>query len=254
VFHIEEMPYLTGVEYTGSRLLSHTQIEKLLSENHLTVRLGEPADPATLNHIAQTIRFALAELGHPQSEVQIHCEQSSNATVHVRFEISDGLHIPVGRIDFEGDPELSSQLLRRQMRRIIPGTLFASVRGKNAYTREAFEEDRERILTYYQNHGYLEARIGDARLSRYEKNSLHWFLWPHRTIHTRLSIFIPAQAGSYYRLGSIDASHALIEAGGQRGQKLQTLSRAETGKPYSCLLYTSPSPRDLSTSRMPSSA
>jgi len=25
-------------------------------------------------------------------------------------------------------------------------------------------------------------------------------------------------------------------------------------KPYSCLLYTSPSPRDLSTSRMPSSA
>ena len=26
------------------------------------------------------------------------------------------------------------------------------------------------------------------------------------------------------------------------------------GKPYTCLLYTSPSPRDLSTSRMPSSA
>ena len=27
-----------------------------------------------------------------------------------------------------------------------------------------------------------------------------------------------------------------------------------TGKPATCLLYTSPSPRDLSTSRMPSSA
>ena len=27
-----------------------------------------------------------------------------------------------------------------------------------------------------------------------------------------------------------------------------------TGEPYVCLLYTSPSPRDLSTSRMPSSA
>jgi outer membrane protein assembly complex protein YaeT len=233
VFHLEEMPYLTGVEYTGSRLLSHAQIKKLLSENHLAAPLGEPADPATLDRIAQAIRFALAELGHPQSNIQIRRERSSNATVHVHFEISDGLHIPVGRIDFEGDPELPSKLLRRQMRRIIPGTLFASVRGKNVYTREAFEEDRERILTYYQNHGYPEARIGDARLSRYEKNSLHWFLWPHRTIDTRLSIFIPAQAGPYYRLGSIDASHALIEAGGQRGQKLQTLSRAETGKPYS---------------------
>ena len=30
--------------------------------------------------------------------------------------------------------------------------------------------------------------------------------------------------------------------------------RSKSGKIYSCLLYTSPSPRDLSTSRMPSSA
>jgi outer membrane protein assembly complex protein YaeT len=233
VFHVEEMPYLTGVEYAGSRLLSQAQIERLLSESHLGVPLGEPANPAMLNRIAQTIRFALAELGHPQSKVQIRREQSSNATVHVHFEISDGLHIPVGRIDFEGNPELSAKLLRRQMRRIAPEAFFASLRSKNAYTPEAFEEDRERILTYYQNHGYPEARIGDARLSHYEKNSLHWFLWPHRTIDTRLSISIPAQAGSYYRFGSIDLSHALIEAGGQRGRKLQTISRAETGKPYS---------------------
>ena len=32
------------------------------------------------------------------------------------------------------------------------------------------------------------------------------------------------------------------------------LLKSETNLGYSCLLYTSPSPRDLSTSRMPSSA
>ena len=31
-------------------------------------------------------------------------------------------------------------------------------------------------------------------------------------------------------------------------------SESKIGNPYLCLLYTSPSPRDLSTSRMPSSA
>ena len=40
--------------------------------------------------------------------------------------------------------------------------------------------------------------------------------------------------------------------------KTRVMNRCEiTGRPhgvYSCLLYTSPSPRDLSTSRMPSSA
>ena len=32
------------------------------------------------------------------------------------------------------------------------------------------------------------------------------------------------------------------------------IQRVQTGRPWGCLLYTSPSPRDLSTSRMPSSA
>ncbi len=233
VFHLEEMPYLTGLEYAGSRLLSHAQIEKLLSENHLTARLGEPANPANLKKIAQTIQSALAEQGHPRSQVEVRRHEFPNRTVRVRFEITDGRHIPVGRIDFQGSMELPAKLLRRQMRRIVPGALLATLRGKNAYTPTAFEEDRERILAYYQNHGFPEARIGNARVSDYEKNSLHWFPWPHRVTGTRLAIYIPVQAGSYYRIGSMDASQALLEAGGMRRQKLQTLSRSEIGKPYS---------------------
>ena len=233
VFHLEEMPYLTGLEYTGSRLLSHAQIEKLLSENHLTTRLGEPVNPANLKKIAQTIQSALAELGHPQSDVEICRDEFPNRTVRVRFEITDGPHIPVGRIDFQGNTELPAKLLQRQMRRIIPGALLATLRGKNAYAPAAFEEDRERILAYYQNHGYPEARIGNVRVLDYEKNSLRWFPWPHRATEIRLAARIPVQAGSYYRIGSMNASQALLEAGGMRGQKLQTLSRSEIGKPYS---------------------
>ena len=39
-----------------------------------------------------------------------------------------------------------------------------------------------------------------------------------------------------------------------RGDKILTLPKVNTAKYGLCLLYTSPSPRDLSTSRMPSSA
>jgi len=233
VFRLEEMPYLTGLEYTGSRLLSHAQIEKLLSENHLTARLGEPVNPANLKKIAQTIQSALAELGHPRSQVEIRRDEFPNRTIRVRFEITDGPHIPVGRIDFQGNTKLPAELLRRQMRRIVPGVLFATLRGKNAYTPTAFEEDRERILAYYQNHGYPEARIGNVRVSDYEKYSLHWLPWPHRATEIRVATHIPVQAGSYYRIGSMDASQALLEAGGMRGRKLQTFSRSEIGKPYS---------------------
>ena len=39
-----------------------------------------------------------------------------------------------------------------------------------------------------------------------------------------------------------------------RSEKSRRALNADLGASYFCLLYTSPSPRDLSTSRMPSSA
>ena len=40
----------------------------------------------------------------------------------------------------------------------------------------------------------------------------------------------------------------------QLGKKKETAREKMIGQSIGCLLYTSPSPRDLSTSRMPSSA
>ena len=233
VFHLEELPYLTTVEYAGSRLLSAGQIGKILGEKQLTPRLGEPANPAKLVEIANAIRTALTELGHPQPQVQIHREESANGTVRARFEIEDGRHIPVERIDFEGRPEVSPKLLRRAMRQTVPGALFASWRGKDAYTRAGFEEDRSRILIYYQNHGYPEARVGAARTSVYEKTAARWTPWPFRRTGERLAIAVPVEAGPAYRVESVDVSPEVVGASGKRGRKLLAYSKAEAGSAYS---------------------
>jgi outer membrane protein assembly complex protein YaeT len=233
VFHVEELPYLTKVEYTGSRLLSPAQIEKILVEKQLNPRLGEPADPAVLLRIANTIRTALAELAHPQSGIQIRREKFANGTLCVRFAIEDGPHIPVGRIDFEGHPEVPSKLLRREMRRTTPDALFATWRGKGAYTREGFEEDRSRILIYYQDHGFPEARVGTVRASVYEKKASCWKPWLLRTSGKRLAISVSVEAGPFYRVESIVISPELVTASGKRGAKLVAYSKTQTGTAYS---------------------
>src|SRR6266849_2885976 len=158
VFHLEELPFLSNVKYSGSRLLSQRQIEKLIEEKNLAPGLGKPANPAALQRIAFAIRSALHELGHPEASVQIHREEAQNATVAVRFDVSDGPQLRVRRVSFEGNPQFPTKLLRGQIRGITPWNPFASRRGKNAYTQDAFEENRHRILSYYQDHGYPEAR------------------------------------------------------------------------------------------------
>jgi outer membrane protein insertion porin family len=213
-FWVPEQPFLTKVEYSGSGLLPSAQIEKLLAEKKLTPKLGEPANPVALDHAGKLIESALAELGHPHGHVYVAMEESAQATVVARFEISDGPHLPVGRIAFEGNPAVPEKLLRRQMRRVSPGSLFAGVRGKDAYTPGAFAEDRERLLTYYQNHGYPEARVGKATIGEYEDASRHWLPWPHEVKNQRLAVTIPVQAGPLYRLDSVVTTHALEQAVG----------------------------------------
>ena len=51
-----------------------------------------------------------------------------------------------------------------------------------------------------------------------------------------------------------DTEADLIEVLKNIQPDVRILGADHEGKPFTCLLYTSPSPRDLSTSRMPSSA
>jgi outer membrane protein insertion porin family len=233
IFHVQELPFLSKVEYSGSRLLSQKQIEKMLEDKKIAPRLGKPADPAALQRIAFAIRTGLNELGHPEASVQIARKEANNATVAVRFEINDGPLLRVRRVRFDGHPEVSTKLLRGQMRNVAPGKPLASWRGKNAFTPEAFEEDRQRILTYYQDHGFPEARIGSARVVQSAETSGRWVPWPRESTLAGLTVSIPVEAGPFYRFESIAATDALLQAAKANGRLPSDFPTLEKGSAFS---------------------
>jgi outer membrane protein assembly factor BamA len=233
VFYLAERLYLAKIAYSGSRLLSSAQIEKLLADKHLAPPLGEPADEFHLQRVARTIQSALAELGHPESRIEIRRSEFLNGTLAILYHITDGPHLPVGQIVFSGHPEISPRLLRREMHRTAPGALFASWRGKSVFTREGFAEDGANLLIYLQDHGYPEGRIGIPKTSVYEKDPSWWVPRPFRKTGKRLLVSVPIEAGPYYRVGSVAVSPALANACGKRCRKLLAFSKAQAGATYS---------------------
>ena len=233
IFQLKEFPFLSAVKFSGSRLLSQQQIQKLLEEKKLSPALGKPADAAMLQRIALAIRSALNELGHPDASIRIERAEAPNATISVRFMIDEGPQLRVRQVSFAGNPQLSTTELHRQMRNITPWQPFASIRCKNAFTREAFDADRQRILSYYQNHGYPEARIGSARVTRTSEPSRTWLPWPHTATRTGLSLSIPVEAGSFYGLESIIITRSLQRAADDRRGKLVIPPEWRRGMPYS---------------------
>ena len=93
----------------------------------------------------------------------------------------------------------------------------------------------------------------------------HW-LTQAPFLARRLELALPTQqlwGQAYYRvgLGVYDAlagqrsiGHSRLLSQQQMRQALPLLKPCQGGVAYSCLLYTSPSPRDMRRSRMPSSA
>jgi len=233
IFHLEEFSFLSKVDYSGSRLLTPKQLEKMLEDKKLAPGLGKPADPAALQSIAFAIRAALNGLGHPDAGVRITREEAANATVRVRFEITDGPLLRVRRVVFDGHPGLSAKLLRAQMHNVAPWKPLASWRGKNAYTREAFEEDRQRILTCYQDHGFPEARVGVARVATAKEVSRRWLPWPHKSAATGLIVYIPVEAGPFYQFKSIAATAALQQAAKKSGRSPANLSELDESRAFS---------------------
>jgi len=99
----------------------------MLEDKKLAPGFGKPADPAALQRIAFAIRSGLNELGHRKRALI-----SSGGS-----EERDGIrpirnqrwpHLRVRQLNFVGDPQLSSKILRGQMRNIAPGKPLASLR------------------------------------------------------------------------------------------------------------------------------
>jgi outer membrane protein insertion porin family len=232
-FYVDEHPFLAQVEFSGSRVLSEQHIHKLLAERKLSPALGEPENVVTLDHAAKAIQSVLADLGHPKARVPVCLERLPNATVRARFEIDDGPYLPVGRVRFEGHPYFSAKILRQQLHHIAPHSLLSGLGHRDAYTHERFEADRERLLAYYQDHGFPAVQIGEAKVSEYLETSRHWLPWPRGANNPRLAITVPVEAGAFYRLGSIEVSEALSQALTRRRSSQIAPPNAWQGIPYS---------------------
>lgn len=233
IYHLEEAPFLTKTDFVGSRLLSREQIEKILDEKGIAPRTGEPANDAELYRAGLVILDAVRQLGHPRPRIQMEKRESANGTVEVRYAINDGPKITVGRIAFKGNAGLTEKELRSAMKEIAPGGWFAGLRGKNAFTEETFENDRARLLDYYQSHGYPDARIGWAATLEYGEGSRRWLPWPRRKRNLRQAVTIPVEAGKFYRFSEVRIGEELRAQAGSKSKNVAPSGQEFAGKPYS---------------------
>ena len=141
--------------------------------------------------------------------------------VNVTFTVGEGPKIKIRDVEFVGNQAINDGKLQKKMKENKPKGLLGFITGGGTYKEAMFEEDAAKVVEYYQNQGYPQARVGNPEVKTLEDSKDGKNRW--------VQLRIPVTEGKRYRFGELSfEGNKLVNATG-----LRTLYKIEPGEWYS---------------------
>jgi len=207
-FTVKEKPSVEEVSVEGNRRLRKGEI----LENVL-IAVGDMVTEVQAELDALAVEELYREKGYIDATVEAVLEPGQQPnTVVVIFRINEGTQTAIKAILFSGNNFASEGTLRRQMK-TKPQSLFST----GVFQELKFEEDQQRILDYYAERGYIDAKITEAErnIERDEEAGKNYLI---------ITIYI--EEGQQWTYGGMNFEGNTIFT----DEELQQLVRQQTGK------------------------
>jgi outer membrane protein insertion porin family len=179
--NLQEFPRIRSIRFQGNRKVK----EKDLREAFI-LHVGQFANPAVTRRELKPLRALYYEKGYYNVQIDTDSTQvDANNMEDIVINVVEGKKVKVQTITFEGNVNLDTGDLRGAMKQGTKGFLKSGT-----FKKQQFEEDRERIVTYCRNEGYLDAAVEDVALNFSEDRE-------------KLDIVIRIAEGEQYVIGDI---------------------------------------------------
>src|SRR6478672_1247630 len=223
VYNMEERERVKIVDYVGTEKVDTSKIEEALKAKSISIRLDSFIDPGLIRRVSGVVHDVYAEKGYEFVEVkpEIKPIEGGPKLVNVTFHITEGPKVKIRKVDFVGNSKVKDSALGRQMKENKGGGMFSFILGNGTYKADKFEEDADKVVAYYRDRGYIEARVGQPELKIIEDSK------DAKTRYVELKI--PVTEGQQYRIGKIDFDgNKIVDA-----KALRPLFKIEEGDIYS---------------------
>ncbi len=223
VYNMEERQRVKIVDYVGTMKVDTSKIEEALKAKSISIRLDSFIDPGLIRRVSGVVRDVYAEKGYEFVEVKPEIKEIAGGPklVNVTFHITEGPKVKIRLIDFVGNSAVKDRRLARQMKENKGGGMFSFILGNGTYKADKFEEDADKVVAYYRDRGYIEARVGQPELKIIEDS---------KDAKTRfVELRIPVTEGERYRIGKLEfEGNKIVDA-----KALRPLFKVEEGDVYS---------------------
>jgi outer membrane protein insertion porin family len=195
IFHMEERPRIKIVDYTGTAKVDRTKVDEKMREKGISLRLDSFLDQSAIRRTTGLLREMMAEKGYEFAEVTPLVEElpSGPKLVKVTFNVDQGPKVKIRDIEFVGSEAVGDGALKRQMKSTKEHYWLSWITGRGTYQEAKFEEDADKIVEYYRNRGYIEARVGQPEIKTLEDSADKETRW--------IQLRVPVTEGPRYRVG-----------------------------------------------------
>jgi outer membrane protein insertion porin family len=180
-FVVTERPFVRDVEFVGNSKLGTSELQEKIE-----LKLGSVYNPVEVQRAREKLKDAYEDEGYFEVQISPEVEKFSDGDVKVAFTINEGRRITIDKIVFRGNKGLKDKEIKAVM--ATQERQYFILRG--TVQRQKLEEDIERVVGIYQDHGFIQMRVErqDVVVDR-EK--------------ARVTITIDVVEGAQYRAGVI---------------------------------------------------
>jgi len=135
--------------------------------------------------------------------------------------MNEGPKVKIKRVEFTGNTEISDSKLRKRMKDNRAQWAFSWITGRGTYQETKFEEDAERVMEYYRDHGYIRAQVGDPEVKVLSDSNDKKIRY--------IELRIPVNEGHRYKVNSFDVAGNTVV----KSDALKPLFNLKKGEYYS---------------------
>jgi outer membrane protein insertion porin family len=232
-YNMEERQRVKIVDYVGSKKIEIAKIDEKLKDANAQIRLDTFIDPALVRKVQGIVQDMLREKGFQFASVtpEIQPIQGGPKLVHLTFHMDEGPRVEIRSIDFVGNKAFDDGELKGQLKDTKDNAGFTdfahlwswikSSMGDRTYKEVKFDEDAEKLVSFYREQGYIKANVGVPELTVLSDSD------DQKTRYIELKI--PVTEGERYKVGSFDvAGNTVVKT-----EFLKPLFKTNVGEFYS---------------------
>ncbi|RMG90862.1 MAG: outer membrane protein assembly factor BamA [Zetaproteobacteria bacterium] len=153
-YHVEEYPLIANVDIEGNDEVSDKDLSL-----RLRLKPGQIFSPANVRADIDTIRKGYLKKGYYQVAVRVDAKPAAEeGRVNVSIIVDEGMKTHIRRIHFIGNREVDDRTLRST---IVSReqSLATWITDRDIFDRKRIAGDVQMIEQYYQNRGFVDARV-----------------------------------------------------------------------------------------------